>query len=92
MKVSKEFLRHELDLPYAALESKIVDQDRWSTYREIIFKWGDKFYQTEYRRGSTEYQDDIDFWEEDEVEIQEVHKVQTLVEVWEPVCQSTKCT
>lgn len=35
-KFSKEYLTNELDLPYNAIEDKIIDSGRWSINHEII--------------------------------------------------------
>lgn len=42
---------------YELVENKIIDQRRWSTEWEMIFKHEDKFYRTLYEQGSTEMQD-----------------------------------
>lgn len=78
----------ELDLPYCGvIEDKIIDQTRWSTIHEIVFKKDDKYYMTSYSKGSTECQCERPWEYEDEVECEEVKKVvKTItVEVWEPV-------
>ena len=33
------------------IEDKLVDITRWSAVHNLIFKYGDKFYRTEYSRG-----------------------------------------
>ena len=85
MKFKKEILIDELDLPYSALEDNIIDTTRWSEIHEIVFKLDDKFYQTSYSKGSTEMQDEGPWDDEDEVECTEVHQVDKVVKVWEPV-------
>lgn len=85
MKVTKKRLL-ELDLPYTAIEDKIVSQGRWSIHHEIIFEMDGRHYLTDYSVGATERQDEGP-WEcfdnEDEIEIIPVKKVQKLAEVWE---------
>lgn len=39
------------------LKDKIVDKSRWSVLYEAVFSHGDKFYQLNYEKGATEYQD-----------------------------------
>ena len=80
-----KFLKDELDLPYSALEDRIIDTTRWSTIHEIIFEHEGKFYSAVYSAGSTEMQDERPWQYEDEVECEEVRKVPKVVEVWEPV-------
>jgi hypothetical protein len=77
----------ELDLPWSALEEKIIDQTRWSTIFEIIFEKGGKFYRTSYSKGSTECQSEEPWEYEDKVTCEEVQKItKTItVDVWEPV-------
>lgn len=45
------------------VKEEIIDQDRWNTYYRYVFKDlnTNKYYQTEYSRGSTEYQDNEGF-------------------------------
>ena len=85
MKVSRDFLLNDLGIFDNPVEDNILDQDRWTTYFEIIFKWNDKFYRAYYRMGSTELQDEGPWEYEKEVEIEEVHKVEKVMKVWEPI-------
>jgi hypothetical protein len=82
---TKEFLTDELDLPFSAIEKKIIDQGRWETHYEIIFAHEGKYYATGYSRGSTEMQDEGPDFGGDEVECDEVHQVEKVVKVWEEV-------
>lgn len=93
LKVAKDVVKDEWGLPYddspehdvEILEDKIVDTGRWSIHHELTVRIGDKFYQTGYSVGATEYQEER-AWEYDkEVEFTEVRKVEKLVTVWEPV-------
>jgi len=80
----KKFLVDELDLPYnddIVVLNETVDTSRWSIQYELIFKHEEKFYRTYYQVGATESQ-----WEyDDTVKCEEVHQVEKLVKVWEPV-------
>jgi len=82
---TKSFLMDELDLPYSALEDDIVDTSRWSENHDIIFEHEGKFYNTGYSCGLTEQQDESPWEYEDEIECVEVHQVERLIKVWEPV-------
>lgn len=78
---SKQELQ-DMDLPWSALEDKIIDNSRWSIHHEIIFMKDEKYYRTYYSVGATEYQDERPWEYDKEVVCEEVHKVQKLVEVW----------
>ena len=80
-----KFLREELDLPWEATEDKILDQDRWSTFHEIVFEYEGKYYQTTYSVGSTECQDERPWEYEEELEATEVEQKEVLVKKWVPV-------
>jgi hypothetical protein len=83
IKLHKDFLINELDLPDNAIKDTIISQSRWSTQHEIIFAHDGKFYKTHYSQGSTEAQDES-AWEYDtEVECAEVHIVEKLIKTWE---------
>lgn len=67
------------------LETNIVDKTRWCIIKETIFSLNDHFYSVSYSEGATEYQE-IDLFDgESSVECYEVHQVEKLVKVWEPV-------
>ena len=85
VKFSKEYLKNNLDLPYSALEDKIVDTSRWSVHHEIIFADQGKFYKTYYSEGATEMQDERPWEYDNEIECTEVHIIEKLVKVWEAV-------
>ena len=84
MKFTKEHLE-AMDLPSSAIEERIVEQERWTTLYEIVFEYLNLFYQTSYRVGSTEQQDEGPWEYEKEIECTEVRQVERLVKVWEPV-------
>ncbi len=88
MKFSKALLQ-EKDLPWSALEDRVIETTRWSVIHEIVFEHEGKFYETSYSIGATEMQHERPWEFEKEVECTEVRKVQKLVEVWEPVPSET---
>jgi len=79
-KFKREFLVEDLGLPYNAIEDKIYDTGRWSTYHSIVFEHDGKFYSTSYSEGSTEMQCERPWEYEDEVECIEVEKRNVSVE------------
>ncbi len=54
------------------ISDEMVDQRRWVTEYEIIFREGDKFYRAHYDKGSTENQDTSPWEFEDNVSAVEV--------------------
>jgi hypothetical protein len=69
---------------FTFIEDEIVDTTRWSILTKLTFKFGDKFYQTTYSKGATEYQDESPFEnEDDEIECKEVFPVQKTITVYE---------
>nr|DAI89661.1 MAG TPA: hypothetical protein [Caudoviricetes sp.] len=82
MKLHKDFLIKELDLPDNAIKDTITSTSRWSEHHEIIFEFEGKFYKTHYSQGLTEYQDESPWEYDDEVECIEVELVEKLVKVW----------
>lgn len=80
MKFERDFLKYELDLPYSAIQEKIIDTSRWSNEYEIIFEHDGKYYRTYYSSGATEMQDESPWENEEEVECTEVEEkiVETL--------------
>lgn len=51
------------------VRNKMVDTSRWSIHYDLVFKVGEDFYQTSYRRGATESQDEVPFeYSPDEIE------------------------
>lgn len=76
----------DMDLPYSAIERQIIDKTRWSVVYEIVFEKDGRFYQTDYSVGATESQDEGPWeYDGDEIACVEVHKVQKMVTVWEPI-------
>lgn len=85
MKFKREFLINELDLPYNAVEDKVVDNSRWSIHHKIIFEYEGKFYQTRYSVGATESQDERPWEYDDEIDCTEVVQKEVTVMAWVPV-------
>lgn len=84
MKIPKAEMLDILDTPNV-LEDTLIGSGRWSVHHRIVFKYQDKFYQTTYSVGATEYQNEGPWEYEDDIECQEVRQVEKLVKVWEPV-------
>ena len=82
---NREYLLEDLDLPYNAIERKIIDRTRWSIIYEMIFEDNEKFYRCIYLDGATEYQDQDIFDDEKEIECEEVEKKVVQREEWMPV-------
>lgn len=85
IKLHKDYLKNELDLPYNAIKDTITDQSRWSTYHDIIFEYNGKFYETSYSCGSTESQDESPWEYETEVECHEVQLVEKTIKTWQRI-------
>lgn len=79
---SKDYLVNTLDLPWSALEDKVIDTSRWSIEHEIVFEDDGKYYQTAYSVGATECQEERPWEYEDEIECTEVEKKMVMVEKW----------
>lgn len=69
------------------ISDEIVGKSRWSVEHEVIFKAPDdgKFYRANYSRGATEEQSESPWQDEPTVEATEVHQVEKIVKVWEPL-------
>lgn len=80
---SKDYLVNELHLPRDAEEEQIIGHGRWNLDYEIVFQDKDgKYYQTTYRIGSTELQDEEPWEYEKEVTCYEVEKKPVTVMKW----------
>ncbi|MEK4122065.1 hypothetical protein [Lysinibacillus sp. FSL K6-0102] len=82
IKLHKDYLKNELDLPSSAVLDEITDTSRWSIHHRIIFKHEGKFYETYYSEGATEMQDERPWEYEDEVECDEVELKEVKVLKW----------
>jgi len=89
MKFKNKFMQsvvYEENVDVVVLEDNIVETSRWSEIHVMTFSYKDKFYQSSYSRGLTEMQDESPYeYDGDEIDCTEVHKVEKLVKVWEPV-------
>lgn len=86
VKLHKDYLLEELNLPYSAIKDTITSTSRWSENHEIIFANDGKFYKTYYSQGLTEYQDESPFENDgEEIECIEVELTEKLVKVWQEV-------
>jgi hypothetical protein len=93
LKVDKDTVVNMWDLPYGmnedtdveVLEDTQIGTTRWSIRHKLIVRIKDKFYSTIYATGATECQDEQPWQYEKEVTFTEVHQVEKLVKVWEPV-------
>lgn len=86
VKFSRDYLKNELDLPYAnTIVDRIIDTTRWSIIHEIVFADKGKFYMTTYSEGATERQDERPWEYEDEIECEEVELREVKIKKWVPV-------
>ncbi len=72
-----------MGFPDNAVEDKIIAHQRWSVIHQVVFPFAGKFYRGTHSVGATEHQrwDDPD----DSGDFEEVHQVEKVVKVWEPV-------
>lgn len=84
IKLHKDYLIKELDLPDSAIKDTIISTSRWSEHHEIVFAHNNRFYQTYYSQGLTEYQDESPWEYVEEVDCTEVELVEQLVKAWKP--------
>lgn len=64
------------------IEDTLIETSRWHVLHESVHEIDGKFYRGSYRIGATEEQETE--WDE-EIELTEVHRVEKMVKVWEPV-------
>ena len=74
-KFDREFMMEEVLWTDNVVEDNIIDTTRWCVVHEIVFKHEDKLYQTTYRVGATEQQDERPWEYDKEVECTEVKPV-----------------
>ena len=67
------------------VSDEIVDTSRWSIYHDLIFSFENKFYNTQYSVGATEYQDERPWEVLEYVDCTEVAPVERIITVYEPV-------
>ena len=71
-----------MDLPYVAIEDRIVGHSRWSVDHEIIFKYEGRFWRTTYSVAATESQDESPWQYQNMVECQEVRQQEVTRLEW----------
>lgn len=89
---NREFMFEVLDSEFSkeseiqVISNKIVDTTRWSNIYELIFKYENKYYRTEYSQGATEQQCESPWeYDGDEISCVEVKPVEKVVTVYEDV-------
>lgn len=82
IKLHKDFLINELNLPDDAIHKEYSSKDRWAINYKIVFGYNGKFYQTYYSVGATEYQYMSPWEHEDDVECVEVEIKEITVKKW----------
>lgn len=82
IKLDKDYMLNELDLPDRAIFDEIDGTSIWSIEHRIIFEYQGKFYQTYYSVGATESQYESPWQDEDEVECHEVELKEVTVKKW----------
>lgn len=93
MKLPKTLVVNEYDLPYKGsakhdvevIEDSIIGAGRWSIHHLLTVRIKDQFYQTRYRVGATECQEERPWDDQESVEFKEVVRREKLVQVWVPV-------
>lgn len=84
MLFKKEFLQKLGYKKDAIVEETILDHTRWSVVYQRVFKFEDKFYETVFSVGATEYQDESPYeYEPEEIECEEVFPVEKTIIVYE---------
>ena len=79
--INKPELFEEYNAEIELIRSYITDQDRWTLSRTIVFRCNNKYYESYYTVGSTEYQDESPWEYDDSVEVWEVEPIEvTTVE------------
>ncbi len=81
MLFSKEFLRND---ETGTVSSEITGKSRWADHYRRVFQHEGKFYETCYRVGSTEMQEEMPYENDpDEIECKEVFAVEKTITVYE---------
>ncbi len=84
MKFTKEFLIEELDNYETTVSDVVTGKSRWSDCHRRVFKHEGKFYQTFYRVGSTEMQDERPYeYDKAEIDCDEVFPIEKVTVVYE---------
>lgn len=90
--ITRLFSRDELadmDVPFDVVYEEIREQNRWSTYYTGVFRdpETEKYYEIDWERGSTEYQDPDIWGGEDEILATEVEYKEVLEWKWVPLSE-----
>ncbi|MCK9598431.1 MAG: hypothetical protein M0R06_05280 [Sphaerochaeta sp.] len=83
IKLPRSIMREVLYSNHLVISKTIVDQGRWCTLVELLFRHDGKVYRAYYERGSTECQECKPWENEDPVECVEMREVEKTVKVWE---------
>jgi hypothetical protein len=68
------------------VEERLTGTSRWSIHYSVVFKFMDKFYLANFRRGATEQQDEQPYeYDKAEIEVPEVRQVEVLVKKYEVI-------
>jgi hypothetical protein len=73
------------DLPYNAIEDKLIGTTRWAIQHRIVFELDGKHWEALYSVGATERQDEGPWEYEDEIQCVEVELKEIVVKKWLPV-------
>lgn len=84
LKEEAELIVGEDHEDWKLVEEEIVDQRRWVTVFDGVFlhKPSGKHYSVEYEKGSTECQDDTEYFYGDEIDFQEVELKEVVTKAW----------
>ncbi|MEH7552848.1 hypothetical protein [Bacillus altitudinis] len=80
--LDRNYLVDHLGLPLNAVLKEIVETSRWSIHYRIVFAYQDKFYETTYKEGATELQEESPWEYDDQVECFEVELKEVMVKKW----------
>jgi hypothetical protein len=71
---------------FEVIRDTIEENTRWAILHSMIFKYEDKYYETSYRVGATEQQDERPYeWEDDEIDCYEKVQAEKTVVIYNPV-------
>ncbi len=84
LKVSSE-VADDLRWKYRNCDKTLWSEHRWSTYWRCRVEYQGRSYWLIYQEGNTENQDYVESFDDAEVEMTEIHEVEKLMKVWEPV-------
>lgn len=82
IKLDKDFMLNELNLPDNAILDEITHVSRWSVHHRIVFAYQGRFWETYYSVGATEIQEESPWEYDDVVECVEVELKEVKVKKW----------